>query len=66
MWSSNAGKTLIEKYPKQAVAQDFGHLADRLLSPQTGLAPDRSRDTGSLIRGLFGRKPVTEAKLGGS
>jgi pilus assembly protein CpaE len=62
VWSSNAGKTLIEKFPKQAVAQDFEHLADRLLARQLGLAaPDRPREPGSLIRGLFGRKPVPEA-----
>ncbi len=61
VWSSNAGKTLIDKFPKHAVAHDFEHLADRLLSPQTGVsAPDRSRDPGSLIRGLFGRKPLPE------
>ena len=62
VWSSNAGKTLIDKFPKHAVAHDFEHLADRLLSPQTGVsAPDRSRDPGALIRGLFGRKPLPEA-----
>ncbi len=61
VWSSNAGKTLIDKFPKHAVAHDFENLADRLLSPQTGVAaPDRSRDPGSLIRGLFGRKPLPE------
>ena len=63
VWSANAGKTLIDKFPKHAVAHDFEHLADRLLSPQTGAAAaaDRNRDPGSLLRGLFGRKPVPEA-----
>lgn len=61
VWSANAGKTLIDKFPKHAVAHDFENLADRLLSPQTGVAaPDRARDTGSLLRGLFGRKPIPE------
>ena len=59
VWSSNAGKTLIEKFPKHAVAHDFEHLADRLLSLQSGVAaPDRARDTGNLLRNLFGRRPV--------
>jgi pilus assembly protein CpaE len=61
VWSANAGKTLIDKFPKHAVAHDFEHLADRLLSPQTGVAaPDRQRDPGALLRGLFGRRPVPE------
>jgi pilus assembly protein CpaE len=59
--SSNSGKTLIEKFPKQAVAQDFDHLATRLLSVQGSVVtPDRVRDPGSLIRNLFGRRPLPE------
>ncbi|HET9852175.1 MAG TPA: AAA family ATPase [Candidatus Limnocylindrales bacterium] len=62
VWSANAGKTLIDKFPKHAVAHDFEHLADRLLSPQARLAaPDRTRDPAALLRGLFGRKPLAEA-----
>ena len=61
VWSANAGKTLIDKFPKHAVAHDFEHLADRLLSPQTGVAmPDRAREPGALLRGLFGRRPLPE------
>ena len=62
VWSSNAGKTLIEKFPKHAVAHDFESLADRLLTPQTGAAAatDRARDPGAMLRGLFGRKAVAE------
>jgi pilus assembly protein CpaE len=61
VWSSNAGKTLIEKFPKQAVAHDFEHLADRLLSTQpASAAQDRARDPGSMIRNLFGRRPLAE------
>jgi hypothetical protein len=61
VWSANAGKTLIDKFPKHAVAHDFERLADRLLSPQTGVAaPDRTRDPGALLRGLFGRRAVPE------
>ena len=59
VWSANAGKTLIDKFPKHAVARDFEHLADRLLSVHNGVAaPERPRDTGTLIRNLFGRKPI--------
>jgi pilus assembly protein CpaE len=62
VWSANAGKTLIDKFPKHAVAHDFERLADRLLSPQTGVAvADRNRaDPGALLRGLFGRKALPE------
>lgn len=59
VWSSNAGKTLIDKFPKHPVAQDFEHLADRLLKVHAG-QPDtaRSKDSGNLLRNLFGRKPA--------
>ena len=61
VWSANAGMTLIDKFPKHAVAHDFEHLADRLLSPHGSVAvPDRNRDPGALLRGLFGRKPLPE------
>jgi pilus assembly protein CpaE len=64
VWSANAGKTLIDKFPKHAAAHDFEQLADRLLSPQPGAAwvPDRGRDPGALLRGLFGRKAVAEVQ----
>ena len=62
VWSANAGMSLIDKYPKHAVAHDFDNLADRLLSSRSGVGtPERSRDAGSLLRGLFGRKPLVEA-----
>lgn len=62
VWSANAGRTLIDKFPKHPVAQDFEHLADRLLSIHQGTpAPERSRDAGSLLRSLFGRKAISEA-----
>jgi pilus assembly protein CpaE len=62
VWSANAGKTLIDKFPKHAVASDFERLADRLLSPQTGVAAaDRTREPAALLRGLFGRRPLVEA-----
>ena len=62
VWSANAGKTLIDKFPKHPVAQDFEHLADRLMSLHQGTpAPERSKDSGSLLRALFGRKAISEA-----
>ena len=62
VWSSNAGKTLIDKFPKHPAAQDFEHLADRLLAVHAGQpAPQRQRDSGSLLKNLFGRKALPEA-----
>jgi pilus assembly protein CpaE len=62
VWSANAGKTLIDKFPKHPVAQDFEHLADRLISLHQGTpAPARSRESGSLLRTFFGRKAISEA-----
>ncbi|HEX2626612.1 MAG TPA: AAA family ATPase [Candidatus Limnocylindrales bacterium] len=62
VWSANAGKTLIDKFPKHPVAQDFEHLADRLMALHQGTpAPERARDGGSLLRTLFGRKAISEA-----
>jgi Flp pilus assembly CpaE family ATPase len=58
VWSSNAGKTLIDKFPKHAVAHDFETLADKMLSVHTGVAAPVAKDSGNLIRNLFGRKPV--------
>jgi hypothetical protein len=43
------------------VAQDFEHLADRLLNPADARAQDRPRETGSLLKNLFGRKAISEA-----
>ncbi|HET7182254.1 MAG TPA: AAA family ATPase [Candidatus Limnocylindrales bacterium] len=62
VWSANAGKTLIDKFPKHPVAQDFEHLADRLMALHQGTpAPERSRESGNLLKALFGRKAISEA-----
>jgi pilus assembly protein CpaE len=62
VWSANAGKTLIDKFPRHAVAQDFDHLAERLLAVHAGApAPARQRDSGSLLKNLFGRRAISEA-----
>ena len=62
VWSANAGKTLIEKFPRHPVAQDFEHLVDRLLSTAVGATvPARPRDAAKLLKNLFGRKAISEA-----
>ena len=48
VWSANAGKTLIDKFPRHPAAQDFEHLADRLHgNPAAGTpAPERRARAG--------------------
>ena len=61
VWSANAGESLIDKFPRHPVAQDFEHLADRLTSIHAGTpAPTRPRDSGSLLKNLFGRRAISE------
>ncbi len=55
VWAANAGKTLIDKYPREKVTADFDALAERLLlvtGTVTLDAPERKR----LNFGLFGRQ----------
>ena len=61
VWSANAGKTLIDKFPRHPVAQDFEHLAERLLAVHSGAPLPKRRETGSLLKNLFGRKAITQA-----
>jgi pilus assembly protein CpaE len=61
VWSGNAGKTLIDKFPRHPVAQDFEHLADRLIAVHSGAPMPARKETGSLLRNLFGRKAITQA-----
>jgi Flp pilus assembly CpaE family ATPase len=61
VWSANAGMSLIDKFPRHPATQDFEHLADRLLAIHAGTpAPERQRDTGSLLKLFFGRKAIPE------
>jgi pilus assembly protein CpaE len=61
VWSANAGRTLIDKFPRHPATQDFEHLADRLLAVhQNAPEPERAK-SGSLLRNLFGRKAISEA-----
>ena len=60
VWSANAGKTLIDKFPRHPAAQDFEHLADRLLAVHSGAPlPERGRE--SLLKNFFGRKAISQA-----
>jgi len=61
VWSGNAGKTLIDKFPRHPVAQDFEHLADRLIAVHSGAPVPERRQTGSLLKNLFGRKAISQA-----
>jgi Flp pilus assembly CpaE family ATPase len=55
VWAANAGKTLIDKYPREKVTADFDALAERLLlvTSQGGVEPVRARGSG--LRGLLRR-----------
>jgi Flp pilus assembly CpaE family ATPase len=61
VWAANAGKTLIDKYPREKVTADFDHLAERLLLvtgqgvPFAAPAPSRFA-----LGGLFGRKATSQ------
>ena len=62
VWSANAGKTLIDKFPRHGASQDFEHLADRLLSVHADApASVRPRDAVSVLKTLFGRRAISEA-----
>ena len=62
VWSANAGKSLIDKFPKHPATQDFEQLADRLLSTHAGTpTSEQPRETSSLLKNLFGRKAISEA-----
>ena len=61
VWSANAGKTLIDKFPRHPVAQDFEHLADRLIAGGAGSPVPERTNAAALLKGLFGRKAISEA-----
>jgi len=52
VWAANAGKTLIEKYPRERVTADFDALAERLLLV-TGNQPAPEPDERFALGGLF-------------
>ena len=59
VWAANAGKTLIDKYPREKVTGDFDALAERLLLV-TGTAPLPAPERQRLTFGLFGRRASAE------
>ena len=61
VWSSNAGMTLIDKFPRHPATQDFEHLAERLIAVHMGAPMPESAKAGSLLKNLFGRKAITQA-----
>jgi Flp pilus assembly CpaE family ATPase len=55
VWAANAGKTLIDKYPREKVTADFDALAERLLlvtgsEAATAAAPGAHFALGGLFR----------------
>ena len=55
--AANEGRTLIDRFPKETVTEDFDALADRLLpNPMAKAAPSRS-----LLESIFGRKEPARA-----
>jgi pilus assembly protein CpaE len=56
--AANTGKTLIDKYPREKVTDDFDHLAERLLLV-TGMVEPQIAPAKRFGLGVFGRKPAT-------
>ena len=52
--AANEGRTVIERFPREKVTEDFDRLADRLL-PAARNSATQSRP---VVRGLFGRREV--------
>jgi pilus assembly protein CpaE len=62
VWSSNVGRTVIEKFPKHKVVEDFERLADKLLSvPAASTASTPERDVRSMFRSLLGKRLPAQA-----
>jgi pilus assembly protein CpaE len=59
VWAANAGKTLIDKYPREKVTADFDALAERLLMV-TGTVPLPAPERQRLTFRLFGRRASAE------
>jgi pilus assembly protein CpaE len=59
--ASNAGMTLIDKFPKHQATQDFEHLANRLVAAYAGAPAPDQKATNSLLKNLFGRKAIAGA-----
>ena len=56
--AANAGRTVIEMYPKERITEDFDALAERLVGPAIAAAASDARRPGAAGRSgfrLFGR-----------
>jgi Flp pilus assembly CpaE family ATPase len=55
--AANEGRTVIERYPKEKVAEDFLSLADKILAPMTHAAAAEKAVAAASRSGfkLFGR-----------
>ena len=51
MRAANEGTTVVEKFPKEKVSEDFLDLADRLLDRVTVMAPEKG-----FLGNLLGRQ----------
>ena len=62
VWAANAGRTVIERFPRHKVTEDFALLADRLLALH-GIRPvaPPARDARTMLRSLLGRRLPAQA-----
>ncbi len=59
--AANEGRTVTELFPKEGVAQDFEHLADRLLGLDRTEGAPAGNAPRSVLGGIFGRKEPVRA-----
>jgi len=52
--AANEGRSVVERFPREKVTEDFDRLADRLLPS----APESATRSRPVVRGLFGRREV--------
>ena len=53
--AANEGKTVIDKFPKEAISDDFRTLSDKLLTPISAAAADEKAAAPKTSFRLFGR-----------
>ncbi len=54
--AANEGRTVIDRFPRERVSEDFDALADKLLRPTRGTAA--APQAKPVLKGLFGRKEI--------
>jgi Flp pilus assembly CpaE family ATPase len=52
--AANEGRTVIDRFPKEKVSEDFDQLADKLLPPRQATAEDAK----PALKSLFGRREL--------